>query len=400
MQDPAGRGSGARGRARIAGSTLAAALALACAGSGPASASAPSLELSSADLTQGGPRLVLELQTSGPFALTELTRFPDRSLPGQSWICLQLLQRKRRQLCLGPPKRRRNVLALSRPSADGRAGRRSLIRARLGRASATRVRVSFAMGAAGLRPGRVGWSLQSHWPGACAPTGLACEDSMPASGRMARLRLDSVRPSGCTHRGPAFRNHGPRGRKRIAIGFDDGPSDYTNAVLRVLDRFNSQATFFVVGTQLGGRTSVLRHILDSGSEIGNHSYGHDIRTSAASMRATNRRVRNATGFQPCLFRPPGGAVSSGLVARARALGMTTISWDVDPRDWTSPGASAIASNVIANARNGSIVVMHDGGGPRGQTVEALPRILSHLRHRGYRFVTITELLGNRFTYRR
>ncbi len=358
-----------------------------------------SLGLDSAELTQRGPRLVLELRAAAPFALAELTRFPDRSRPEQAYLCLQLRQRKRRQLCLGPPRHRRNVLALSRPSVEGPAGRRSLIPARLSRPGPSRVRVGFAIAAAGLAPGRIGWALESHSASGCEPANGPCDDRIPTGPALTRLRLEDVRPTGCTHRGPAFRDHGPRGAKRIAIGFDDGPSDYTASVLRVLQRFHSEATFFVVGTELAGRAAVMRRVLDAGSEIGNHSFGHDAGTSAASMRATNSGVRRATGFRPCLFRPPGGAVDAGLVSRARALGMTTINWDVDPRDWTSPGAGAIAANVIANARNGSIVVMHDGGGPRGQTVQALPRILSHFRRRGFRFVTITELTGNRFTYR-
>jgi peptidoglycan/xylan/chitin deacetylase (PgdA/CDA1 family) len=91
-------------------------------------------------------------------------------------------------------------------------------------------------------------------------------------------------------------------------------------------------------------------------------------------------------------------VNGALIGRADAQRLTTVNWDVDPRDWSTPGGGAIASNVIRTARRGSIVVMHDGGGPRAQTVAALPAILSHFRHRRYRFVTISELLGNRFTY--
>ena len=78
--------------------------------------------------------------------------------------------------------------------------------------------------------------------------------------------------------------------------------------------------------------------------------------------------------------------------------MTTVNWEVDPRDWANPGVGAITSNVIHNAHNGSIVVMHDGGGNRSETVAALPAILSHFRHRGYSFVTVAELLGHEFIY--
>jgi peptidoglycan/xylan/chitin deacetylase (PgdA/CDA1 family) len=166
----------------------------------------------------------------------------------------------------------------------------------------------------------------------------------------------------------------------------------------VLREFDSQATFFEIGQEISGRAAVMKRVLAQGSEIGNHSLHHELNPSSASLHETNRLIRRATGFRPCDFRPPGGHVNAGLVSRAHAEHMVTVDWDVDPRDWADPGVGAIASNVIANARNGSIVVMHDGGGPRGETVAALPAILSHFRHRGYRFVTVAELLGNQFVY--
>jgi peptidoglycan/xylan/chitin deacetylase (PgdA/CDA1 family) len=91
-------------------------------------------------------------------------------------------------------------------------------------------------------------------------------------------------------------------------------------------------------------------------------------------------------------------VNSGVIDRAKAQRMVTVKWDVDPRDWASPGVGAIVSGVIHHAHNGSIVVMHDGGGNRSETVAALPAILSHFRHRGYQFVTVAELLGHHFIY--
>jgi peptidoglycan-N-acetylglucosamine deacetylase len=207
-------------------------------------------------------------------------------------------------------------------------------------------------------------------------------------------------PIGCTHGGLPFRTHGPRGRKRIAIGFDDGPSDYTLSVLRVLRRFNSHATFFEIGQEVPGRSRTMKKILAQGNEIGNHSLHHESDPSSASLHETNRLIRGATGFRPCDFRPPDGHVNSALIARAHAEHLVTVNWDVDPRDWADPGVDAISSNVIQNAHNGSIVVMHDGGGNRSETVAALPSILSHFRHRGYRFVTVAELLGHHFIYRK
>jgi len=205
-------------------------------------------------------------------------------------------------------------------------------------------------------------------------------------------------PTGCTRGGPPFRRHGPTAKKRIAIGFDDGPSDYTPKVLRVLRQFGAHATFFEIGQEIPGRAAIMKRVLAQGDEIGNHTLHHEINPSSQSLAETNRLIRNATGFRPCDFRPPDGRVSPALVKRAKAERLMTIDWDVDPRDWADPGVEAIVSNVIHHARNGAIVVMHDGGGNRTQTVEALPRILSHFEHRGYSFVTITELLGHHFIY--
>jgi peptidoglycan-N-acetylglucosamine deacetylase len=231
---------------------------------------------------------------------------------------------------------------------------------------------------------------------AAAPGGSAAA-RLPGGAR-GRIGSRATLPTGCTHGGAPFVTHGSLGKKRIAIGFDDGPSDYTPEVLRVLRNFDSHATFFEIGQETSGRAATMNKILAQGNEIGNHSLHHEFNPSSESLHETNRLIRSATGFRPCDFRPPDGQVNSGLVSRAHAEHLVTVNWDVDPRDWANPGTSAIASNVIQNAHNGSIVVMHDGGGDRSQTVAALPAILSHFRHRGYRFVTVAELLGHHFIY--
>lgn len=407
-QSPRG---GSRRHAWIAAAGFAAALALAAVAptkgtanqsraADPVDAGGP-LDLRSAELRQQGPRLILDVATRGPWGLDELTRFPDEARPGRAYLCLQLRQRGRSQLCLGPRRRDGTaVLGRSAPRADGPPRRLGTIVARLARPTSRSVRLSFSLGAARVRTGRLQWALASRSaPPDCDPGAEpGCQDRLPDGGRNLVLSVGPVTPTGCTSRGPSFRTHGPRNRKRIAIGFDDGPSSYTGQILRVLRRFGSRATFFQIGQAMSGRGAVMRRIIRSGSEIGNHTMSHASSPSRGALRAANRRIKRITGFRPCVFRPPGGGVSGALIARARAERLITVNWDVDPRDWATPGAGAIAANVIRNARPGSIVVMHDGGGSRAQTIAALPRILSHFRHRGYRFVTITELIGNRFTY--
>jgi len=193
--------------------------------------------------------------------------------------------------------------------------------------------------------------------------------------------------------------HGPRKTKTVALTFDDGPSEYTASVLNVLRSKHVRGTFFELGDLASGRAAIMRRIVRSGNEIANHSTHHGAFPGYTDLVSTNRVIKRATGFTPCLFRPPYGAYNSGTVAVARRAGMKTILWDVDPRDWSRPGTGAIYGAVVSKARPGSIVVMHDGGGPRTQTVAALPRIITTLRRRGYSFATVSDLIGNWTIYR-
>ena len=156
----------------------------------------------------------------------------------------------------------------------------------------------------------------------------------------------------------------------------------------MLRRFDSHATFFEIGQETAGGSSTMRKILAQGNEIGNHSLHHEMDPSSASLHETNRLIRRATGFRPCDFRPPDGSGQQRPdPARPRPSTWSPSTGTSTRGTGPTPGSSAITSNVIHNAHNGSIVVMHDGGGNRSETVAALPAILSHFRHRGYRFVT-------------
>jgi peptidoglycan/xylan/chitin deacetylase (PgdA/CDA1 family) len=173
----------------------------------------------------------------------------------------------------------------------------------------------------------------------------------------------------------------------------------------VLEREHVHATFFQIGQQVGtyGR-AVDQRILADGDIIGDHTWNHadvagDGPFAASEIASTRAAIARLTGFTPCLFRAPGGAVSSALISEARRMGFITIEWDVDPRDWARPGTGAILSNVLGNVHNGSIVLQHDGGGDRSETLAALPTEIHVLRSRGYQFVTIPELLGLRVIYK-
>jgi peptidoglycan/xylan/chitin deacetylase (PgdA/CDA1 family) len=199
--------------------------------------------------------------------------------------------------------------------------------------------------------------------------------------------------------------NGARSSHVVALTFDDGPWPDTPAFLALLERNHVPATFFQIGRQVGtyGR-GVDQRILADGDIIGDHTWDHADVAGAGSHAAweiasTRTAIARLTGFTPCLFRAPGGAVSSALIGEAHSMGFVTIEWDVDPQDWRRPGTGAILSTVLGNVRNGSIVLQHDGGGDRSQTLAALPTEIRVLRSRGYRFVTVPQLLGLRVIYK-
>jgi peptidoglycan/xylan/chitin deacetylase (PgdA/CDA1 family) len=189
----------------------------------------------------------------------------------------------------------------------------------------------------------------------------------------------------------------------VAIGFDDGPWQQTPAFVRMLERSHAQATFFVIGRQLSGayRDMLLRELRD-GDVLGDHSFTHPNLTLTGGVRGQLREtiatIRALTGYTPCVFRPPYGATDTAVQRTARSLGLATVLWNVDPSDYTRPGVGAIERRVLAAVQPGSIIISHDGGGPRGQTLAAYPSIIAALRRRGYRIVTIPELLGFRPVY--
>jgi peptidoglycan-N-acetylglucosamine deacetylase len=202
---------------------------------------------------------------------------------------------------------------------------------------------------------------------------------------------------GCTAPAGATADHGSRSGREVALSFDDGPSTkQTAAILATLSRLGAVATFFEEGRHVAGHEALMRQILAAGDEIGNHSFDHPKLPGYGELASTQRLIRIATGFTPCLFRPPYGLIDATVAAAARRARLETVLWDVDSHDDHHPGVAAIRHNA-ALAQPGSIVLMHDGG-RHPQTVRALPGVIRRLRSRGFRFVTVTELLGGRFVF--
>lgn len=189
-------------------------------------------------------------------------------------------------------------------------------------------------------------------------------------------------------------------RRLIALTFDDGPNGaYTDAVLATLARHDVSATFYVVGQQAAANPTAVREMHDAGHEVGNHSWDHaqldalsrpQIRSE---LRATSDVIERITGDRPDTFRAPYGAHGGMVDTVGRVQGMRDVLWSVDTVDWARPGAQAISSAAINGAHPGGIILMHDGGGDRSQTVAALDRTITTLKQRGYEFVTVPELVA-------
>ena len=184
----------------------------------------------------------------------------------------------------------------------------------------------------------------------------------------------------------------------IAMTFDDGPQPQnTPRLLDMLRARNIKATFYVIGRSVDLYPQIVRRTVAEGHEIGNHSHTHRLLSKLSDaeiisdLRRCHDAIGRAAGVRPRTMRPPYG----GLLQRQRDLvhaefGYPTILWSVDPLDWKRPGASVISSRIVSGASPGGIVLAHD---LHSQTVDAMPSTLDALLSRGYKFVTVSQLLA-------
>lgn len=198
--------------------------------------------------------------------------------------------------------------------------------------------------------------------------------------------------------------HGPAAGRMVALTFDDGPNDpATSRILDVLAEKGVTATFFVVGENAGVFPhTVLREVAE-GHAVGNHSYTHRKRDtleewSYGELQRTQDAIEQAAGVRPALYRSPNGFHTPWQLRAVRRAGLTTVHWNVQTQDWERPDPETIVRRVLAHVQPGAIVLMHDGddtnhGSDRTPTIEALPKLIDELRARGYRLVTVPELLG-------
>ncbi|WP_432994623.1 polysaccharide deacetylase family protein [Dactylosporangium sp. CA-233914] len=187
---------------------------------------------------------------------------------------------------------------------------------------------------------------------------------------------------------------GPRSGA-FALTYDDGPEEpWTGAILDHLEALGAAATFFVIGDKIEGREALLRRAVALGCGVEVHAWGHTAMTEqdpprvSAEIERTAGLIAGVTGAQPRFVRPPFGAVNAEVLARIRDCGLIPAFWSVHAADWTSPGTDAIVRGVGAGLRRGAVVLLHDGGGDRSQTVAATPLIVQAAAIRGLRPVRL------------
>jgi len=186
--------------------------------------------------------------------------------------------------------------------------------------------------------------------------------------------------------------------REIALTFDDGPGPYTPQVISILERYHAPATFFQVGVLEKYFSASTAAIVARGYPIGDHTQTHApmSKLSAKDQQSQLLQETAATGDYgapfPRLFRPPYGLWDSTTLALLKKYKMLMVLWSADTSDYQMPGTDTIVERALAGAKPGAIILMHDAGGNRSETVAALPRIITRLRARGYRLVTVPHLL--------
>lgn len=180
-------------------------------------------------------------------------------------------------------------------------------------------------------------------------------------------------------------------KKMIALTYDDGPSKYTSDILRSLKENNAKATFFVLGCNVAPHKGTVAAAEKMGCEIGNHTYSHPMLTQKSpeqireELNSTDKLIKNITGHNPILMRPPGGDVNASV---ADIIGRPIILWSIDTKDWEHRNSNRTVQHVMNNVRDGDIILMHD---IYAATRDASLTIIPQLRRRGYQMVTVSEL---------
>lgn len=359
--------------------------------------------LRQATVVQDGPSLVWRLTTAEAWAPSDLRGGRGRR------ICVSSHRPDGSEAfrsCVGW-RSGRLVVRGATVAPDGTLGRWRASAATVERRGQRTLAVRGPIDAFGAEGRRLRWSAASAWPrGADCPTRGGCHDRAPSGTATAAYAVRTPVVVGCTPPPAGAIRFGPAAAvsaREVALTFDDGPWTLTGKFLDLLRQYQVPATFFLIGQNIAPHHALLQRMVAEGHAIGNHTWGHlDVAGgNLEQLRSTSDAIRAVTGVSPCVFRPPGGATGPVLQAEAHELGMADVLWSVDTDDWQLPGTAAIVSRALHDATPGGIVLMHDGGGPREATLAALPQIITGLRARGYRLVTVPQLLrlSQRYGYR-
>ncbi len=177
----------------------------------------------------------------------------------------------------------------------------------------------------------------------------------------------------------------------VALTFDDGPSIYTEEILNTLKKYNSNATFFVLGNKIDNYSNIIIKMYENGNEIGNHSYNHRWLTKLSTdeqkeqINKTQEIIKKYTGYTPIYMRPTYGSINKKL---RENINLEVVLWSVDTKDWKYKNIDTIVNNALTNVKDGSIILMHD---THERTSEAVTKLVPKLIEKGYQLVTISEL---------
>ncbi len=197
-----------------------------------------------------------------------------------------------------------------------------------------------------------------------------------------------------------FVKEGSGTAREIALTFDDGPGPFTPQVLSVLEQYKVRATFFVIGRMLQYFSAATVREIEDGDVIGDHTENHPMLAHLSAHDQYEElfeqiaRIELLGGHRPTLFRPPYGSFNATTFRELKRLHLLMVLWSVDTDDYQQPGVPTIVQRAMEGAHPGAIILFHDAGGQRQQTIEALPQIIKGLRARGYKLVTVPKLLAD------
>jgi peptidoglycan-N-acetylglucosamine deacetylase len=185
---------------------------------------------------------------------------------------------------------------------------------------------------------------------------------------------------------------------QVALTFDDGPEPrWTGEILDVLEQTGTPATFFVLGSKISGYEQTLTRMIQLGCAVEVHGWEHTRMTDQTArqrmrdLRRTGDLIQEVTGRAPNCVRPPEGRVSAAVLDQIHVAGLTPVFWSLHAQDWTRPGTAAIEQAILGGLTGGSVILLHDGGGDRSQTVAALPSIIRAIRDNGLQPVAVTSV---------